>query len=40
MILNSKILRDFNMEIEKMEEEFQLMCFASIIVDGAVNFFK
>ena len=40
MILNSKILRDFNMEIEKMEEEFQLMYFASIIVDGAFNFFK
>ena len=28
------------MEIEKIEEEFQLMCFASIIVDGAFNFFK
>ena len=40
MILDSKILRNFDMEIEKMEEEFQLMYFASIIVDGAFNFFK
>ena len=40
MILNSKILRDFNMEISKMEDEFQLMCFASTIVDGTFNFFK
>ena len=40
MILNSKILRDFNMEISKMEDEIQLMCFTSTIVDGAFNFFK
>lgn len=40
MILDSKILRNFDMEIEKMEEEFQLMYFASIIVDGAFSFFK
>ena len=40
MILDSKILRNFDMEIEKMEEEFQLMYFASIIVDGAFDFFK
>ena len=40
MILNSKILRDFNMEISKMEDEIQLMCFTSTIVDGTFNFFK
>ena len=40
MTLDSKILRNFDMEIEKMEEEFQLMYFASIIVDGTFNFFK
>lgn len=40
MILDSKIFRDFNMEISKMEDEFQLMCFASTIVDGTFNFFK
>ena len=28
------------MEIDKMEDEFQLMYFASIIVDGAFDFFK
>ena len=28
------------MEISKMEDEFQLMCFASTIVDGTFNFFK
>ena len=40
MISDCKILRDFSMEIDKMEDEFQLMYFASIIVDGAFDFFK
>ena len=40
MILNSDILRDFSKEIEKMEEDFKLMYFASSIVDGAFDFFK
>ncbi len=39
-ISDCKILRDFSMEIDKMEDEFQLMYFASIIVDGAFDFFK
>ena len=40
MISDCKILRDFSMEIDKMGDEFQLMYFASIIVDGAFDFFK
>ena len=40
MISDCKILRDFSMEIDKMEDEFQLMYFASAIVDGAFDFFK
>lgn len=40
MISDCKILRDFSMEIGKMEGEFQLMYFASTIVDGAFDFFK
>ena len=40
MILNYYILRDFSREIDEMEVEFQLMYFASEIVDGAFNFFK
>ena len=34
MILNNYILRDFNKEIDEMENEFQLMYLASTIVDG------
>ena len=40
MILNSNILMDFSKEIDEMEGEFQLMYFASEIVDGAFNYFK
>ncbi len=40
MISDCKILRDFSIEIGKMEDEFQLMYFASAIVDGAFDFFK
>lgn len=40
MILNRYILNDFSGEIEKMEEEFQLMYLASEIIDGTFNFFK
>lgn len=40
MISDCKILRDFSMEIGKMEDEFQLMYFSSTIVDGAFDFFK
>ena len=37
MILNNYILRDFNKEIDEMENEFQLMYLASTIVDGTFN---
>ena len=40
MISDCKILRDFSMEIGKMEDEFQLMYFASAIFDGTFDFFK
>ena len=40
MILDCHILRDFSREIDEMEEEFQLMYFASVIVDCTFNFFK
>ena len=40
MILNSLILSDKSREIDEMDEEFQLMYLASIIVDSAFNFFK
>ena len=40
MILNRYILNDSSREIEKMEEEFQLMYLASEIIDGTFNFFK
>lgn len=40
MILNNYILRDFNKEIDEMENEFQLMYLASTIVDGTFNYFK
>ena len=40
MILNSLILSDKSREIDKMDEEFRLMYLASVIVDGAFNFFK
>ena len=40
MVLNCNILRDFNREIDEMEEEFQIMYFASEIVDGTFKFFK
>ena len=40
MVLNCNILRDFSREIDEMEEEFQIMYFASEIVDGAFKFFK
>ena len=40
MILNNNILRDLNREIDKMENEFRLMYFASEIVDGTFNYFK
>ena len=40
MISDCKILIDFSIEIGKMEDEFQLMYFASAIVDGAFDFFK
>ena len=40
MVLNCNILRDFSREIDEMEEEFQIMYFASEIVDGTFKFFK
>ncbi len=40
MILNLLILSDKSGEIDKMDEEFRLMYLASVIVDGAFNFFK
>ena len=40
MLLNRYILNDSSREIEKMEEEFQLMYLASEIIDGTFNFFK
>ena len=40
MILNSLILSDKSREIDEMDEEFQLMYLASVIVDSAFNFFK
>lgn len=40
MIWNNYILADKSREIDEMEEEFQLMYFASIIVDGTFNYFK
>ena len=40
MYMDSYILNDLNHDIDKMEEEFQLMYFASIIVDGTFDFFK
>ena len=40
MMLDNQILKDNGMEISRMENEFQLMYFASVIVDGAFNFFK
>ena len=40
MISNNYILKDLRMEIEKMEEEFQVMYLASEIVDGTFKFFK
>ena len=40
MISDCKILRDFSIEIGKMEDEFHLMYCASTIVDGVFNFFK
>lgn len=40
MILNCYILRDCYREINEMEEEFQLLYFTSVIVDGAFNYFK
>ena len=40
MILNSLILSDKSREIDEIDEEFQLMYLASIIVDSAFNFFK
>ena len=40
MVLNCNILRDFSREIDEMEEEFQIMYFASEIVDGNFKFFK
>ena len=40
MILNNQILIDKSRKFAEMEEEFQLMFFASAIVDGTFNFFK
>ncbi len=40
MILNSNILMDFSREIDEMDGEFQLMYFASEIVNGTFNYFK
>ena len=40
MIWNNYILSDKSREIDEMEEEFQLMYLASVIVDGAFNYFK
>ena len=40
MILNNYILRDFSNEIGEMDAEFQLMYFASEIIDETFNFFK
>ena len=40
MLLDRYILNDSSWEIEKMEEEFQIMYLASEIIDGTFNFFK
>lgn len=39
MILNSLILSDKSREIDERDEEFRLMYLASVIVDGAFNFY-
>ena len=40
MLLGSMILKDCGKHIGEMEEEFQLMYFASEIIDGTFEFFK
>ena len=40
MLLGKMILKDCGKYIEEMEEEFQLMYFASEIIDGTFEFFK
>lgn len=40
MIVDCYILNDFSKNDAKMEEEFKVMYLASVIVDGAFNYFK
>ena len=40
MLLGSMILKDCGKHVEEMEEEFQLMYFASEIIGGTFEFFK